>query len=177
MPVDLQSVQIAVAIVVGLLTILGVIFGWFAKIWGWATSFFRPSNPTGTIDVPKKTLILIPVPNALWWHMGSVDGQPAMQIVGDLNVTNISKYGVVVMGARLRKPRAVGFAVVRAQDSKIYSSGHMIPHGGISEAAPRSCFPDTSTSLARCGRPRVICFPPGAVLFLVSGRFREADER
>ena len=66
-------------------------------------------------------MVLIPVSrsNALWWHMGAVGDQPAMQIVGDLNVTNISKYGVFVMGAKLRKPKAVGHAVVRAHDENI----------------------------------------------------------
>src|SRR5262249_46690167 len=83
----------------------------------------------------KRTLILIPVSqgNALWWHMGSQGGQPAMQIVGDLNVTNISKYGVFVMGARLRKPRATGWAIVRGKDSDVYGTRHPIPAGSVSD--------------------------------------------
>ena len=32
MPFDLQSAQVAVAIAIGLLTILGTIFGWFGKL-------------------------------------------------------------------------------------------------------------------------------------------------
>ena len=71
--------------------------------------------------------------NALWWHMGAMGNEPAMQIVGDLNVTNISKYGVIVMGAKLRKPSAVGHAFVRAQDQNLYGSKHMIPSGGVSD--------------------------------------------
>ncbi len=132
---DLQSIQIAVSIVVGLLTILGIIFGWFGKAWRWASSLFRRKPTVGVIDVPSKTMILIPVTrhNALWWHMGSMGDQPAMQIVGDLNVTNISKYGVFVMGAKLRKPRAVGHALVRAHDSGTYSTKHIIPQGGVSD--------------------------------------------
>jgi len=65
--------------------------------------------------------------------MGSMGGQPAMQIVGDLNVTNISKYEVIVMGAKLRKPKAVGHARVLAQDSNMYSQKHIIPQGGVSD--------------------------------------------
>lgn len=135
MPIDLQTVQVILAIAIGALTILGTIFGWFGKLWRWVAALLRSSSPVGVIDVPKKTLILIPVSrqNALWWHMGAMDDQPAMQIVGDLNVTNISKYGVFVMGVRLRKPRAVGHASVRAHDSNLYGTQHVIPQGAISD--------------------------------------------
>ncbi len=90
--------------------------------------------PVGVIDVPSKTMILLPIsrPNALWWHMGSMSNQPAMQIVGDLNVTNISIYGVFVMGAKLRKPQAIGHAFVRAHDSNTYGT-NVIPKGAISD--------------------------------------------
>ena len=135
MPFDLQSAQVAVAIVIGLLTILGTIFGWFGKAWRWVSSLFKPKPPVGIIEVPSKTMVLIPVSrsNAVWWHMGAMGDQPAMQIVGDLNVTNISKYGVFVMGAKLRKPKAVGHALVRAHDENIYSTKHVIPQGAVSD--------------------------------------------
>lgn len=135
MPVDLQSAQIVIPIVIGLLTIFGTIFGWFGKAWRWVSSLLSRKPPVGVIDVPSKTMVLIPVSrsNALWWHMGSMGDQPAMQIVGDLNITNISKYDVVVMGAKLRKPKAVGHALVRAHDSSMYSSKHSIPQGSISD--------------------------------------------
>lgn len=135
MPFDLQSAQVVVAIAIGLLTILGTIFGWFGKVWCWVSSLFKPKPPVGVIEVPSKTMVLIPVSrqNALWWHMGAIGEQPAMQIVGDLNVTNISEYGVFVMGAKLRKPKAVGHAVVRAHDSNMYSTKHTIPQGAVSD--------------------------------------------
>jgi hypothetical protein len=56
-----------------------------------------------------------------------------MQIVGDLNITNISKYNVIVMGAKLRKPKAIGHAFVREQNSNMYGTKHVIPKGGISD--------------------------------------------
>ena len=135
MPIDLQSIQIAVGIAVGLLTVLGTIFGWFGKAWHWAFSLFKSKPHAGVIQVPTKTIILIPVsrPNALWWHMGSASGQPAMQIVGDLNVTNISKYGVFIMGAKLRKPKAVGHALVREHTSRMYGTEYVIPEGAVSD--------------------------------------------
>lgn len=132
---DLQSVQIIIAIIASLLVILGTIFGWFGKVWGFLVSFFRSKPPAGVIEVPKKTLILIPISRerALWWHMGSMGDQPAMQIVGDLNITNISNYDVFVMGAKLKKPKAIGHAVVREHDSDIYSSRHSILRGTVSD--------------------------------------------
>ncbi len=135
MPFDLQAAQVVVGLVISLLTILGTIFGWFGKAWRWASLLFSHKPPVGLIDVPSKTMVLIPVSrqNELWWHMGSMGGKPAMQIVGHLNVTNISKYDVVVMGAKLRKPKAVGHAFVRAHDSNVYSQAHSIPMGGLSE--------------------------------------------
>lgn len=135
MPFDLQSAQVAVAVVIGILTILGTIFGWFGKAWHWGASLFNPKPLVGVIEVPSKTMVLIPVArqNALWWHMGAMGDQPAMQIVGDLNVTNISKYGVFVMGAKLKKPKAIGHALVRAHDSNMYGTKHIIPQGGVSD--------------------------------------------
>ncbi len=135
MPFDLQSAQVVVGIIIGLLAILGTIFGWFGKAWRWASSLFRPKPPVGVIDVPSKTMVLIPVSreNALWWHMCEMGDQSMMQIVGDLNVTNISKYGVYIMGAKLRRPRAVGHVLVRPQDGGMYSDTHIIPQGCISD--------------------------------------------
>lgn len=135
MSFDLHSAEVVVGIVLSLLAILGTIFGWFGNAWRWASSLIRSKPPVGVIDVPSKTIVLIPVSrmNALWWHMGAMGDQPAMQIVGDLNVTNISKYDVYVMGAKLRKPNAIGHALVRARDSNMYSTKHVIPQGGVSD--------------------------------------------
>lgn len=130
---DLQKISITVGIVLAGLTILGKVTGFF----GWLLKQYRQWHQSSfaLIEVPKKTVILVPVSlrNAFWWHMGSMSGQPAMQIVGDLNVTNISKYNVYLMGARLRKPRAVGHVCVRVQGSNIYSSNSMIPQGALSD--------------------------------------------
>src|SRR5271169_1943110 len=130
MPFDLQTLQIAIPIVVGVLTILGTIFGWLSFLFK-----FKSKPDEGIIKVPIKPLILIPVSrqNALCWHMGSVASQPAMQIVGDLNVTNISNYGIFVMGAKLRKPKAVGHASFREHTSDMYGTDYVIPKGAVSD--------------------------------------------
>lgn len=135
MHLDLQSIYYLVGSVGALLVILGTVFGWFGKAWRWVSSLFKPKPPVGVIDVPTKTMILIPVSreSALWWHMGEMKGQPMMQIVGDLNVTNISKFGVIVMGARMRKPKATGHAMVSSHESQLYSSKNVIPVGAVSD--------------------------------------------
>jgi len=135
MALDLQSIQIAVGIAVGLLTVLGTVFGWFGKVYRWVSGVFKAKPSGGTINVPTKTLIVMPAVrgNVLWWHMGGSNNQPAMQIVGDLTATNISQYGVYVMGAKLRKPKAIGHALVRAHESNTYSPGHVIPQRAVTE--------------------------------------------
>jgi len=55
-----------------------------------------------------------------------------MQIVGDLNITNISKYGVYLVAARLRKPKAAGYVAVRAQNSNLYGN-YVIPPSAVSD--------------------------------------------
>src|ERR1035437_1069812 len=99
------------------------------------SKWFGPKPSGGVIDVPSKTMVLIPVSgqSAFWWHMGSSGDQPLMQIVGRFNVTNISKHSIFVMSAKLRKPKAVGYAHVRAQKSNTFSDRHSIPPGGVSE--------------------------------------------
>lgn len=52
MHIDLQSAQVIVGVVIGLLTILGTIFGWFGKAWRWAASLFKPKPMVGVIEVP-----------------------------------------------------------------------------------------------------------------------------
>lgn len=56
-----------------------------------------------------------------------MNGQSAMQIVGDLNLTNITELNLALNGARLRKPKAVGNAFVREDGSKFYGPDYLIP--------------------------------------------------
>jgi hypothetical protein len=99
------------------------------------SKWFGLKSSGGAVEIPSETMVLIPSPghNALWWHMVSTGDQPAMQIGGELNVTNISKCGVYAMGAKLRKPKAFGYALMRAHGSNVYSFEHSIPPGRVSE--------------------------------------------
>lgn len=133
MAVDLQAVQVLVAVTVGVLTILGTIFGWFGKAWRWGSLLLGRKPGGGVTEIPSQTLVLMSAMrhNALWWHMGSSGDKPAMQIVGDLKATNISKMDIEVMGAKLRKPKAVGHAFVTALDSHSFDGSNRIPEKGV----------------------------------------------
>jgi hypothetical protein len=127
---DLQTIYILAGLAAAILGIIGKVTGFFKWVMNLYRRIHQPSSTN--IKIPKKTVILIPVPNGLWWHMGGRGDKPVMQIVGDLNVTNISNYGVYLKGIRLRKPRTDGHVVVRSQKSDIYGD-YMIPRGAISD--------------------------------------------
>lgn len=133
MPIDLQSIQVVVAVIVGVLGILATLFGWFGKVWHWGRSLLARKPAAGGAEIPSKTLVLITAirQDALWWHMGAMGGKPAMQVVGDLNVTNVSKMEVEVMGAKLRKPRTVGNAIVTVLNSHTFNGRNRIPRTGV----------------------------------------------
>lgn len=127
---DLQTIGILVGIAAGVFAIIGKMTGLFK----WLMNLFSRihSSSSTNIKIPQKTVILIPVPNSVWWHMGHIGDKPVMQIVGDLNVTNISNYGVYLKAVKLRKPRTDGHVVVRAQKADIYGD-YVIPQGAISK--------------------------------------------
>jgi hypothetical protein len=94
----------------------------------------------GSDRVPSKTVILLPEPriNALYWTYAGTPEAPAMQVVGDLVVTNISQVGVNLPIGVLRYRRRRWYLArkeVRAspwvKDLKSpYSGGYGIPPGG-----------------------------------------------
>jgi hypothetical protein len=125
---DLQTIYILVGLAAAVLAIFGEITGFFK----WIINLYRRIQqfPTTNIAIPKKTVILIPIPNGLWWHMGGRGNEPVMQIVGDLNVTNISKYGIYLKAVRLRKPKTDGHVMLRAHQANVYGN-YMIPKGAV----------------------------------------------
>jgi len=55
-----------------------------------------------------------------------------MQIVGHLKVMNISEYDAFVMGAKLRKPKALGHAWGCTPNPSMYHPEYRIPEGNVS---------------------------------------------
>jgi hypothetical protein len=132
MAVDLTTLKTTIGVVIGILTILGVIFGWFKNAFVWARGFFQHPRSTALIEIPGRTVVLQPDPrpNLFWWHMGRSGDKPAMQISGHFTVTNICKYKILITAAKMRKPKALGHALVKDLQSNYYGS-YMIPEGGV----------------------------------------------
>ena len=82
--------------------------------------------------VPRETVRLIPQYHHNWWSLGSLKGEPAMQVVCDWYITNISDVDVVICGVSLRKPKTIGHIFVRHPDRNIYGS-YSIPPGCTTE--------------------------------------------
>ena len=85
-------------------------------------------------EIPKRTIVIAPNPNSrdTWWHMGSSSGQPAMQVSGRFNVTNITKYAVILSAVKMRKPMYMGTVMVKDSKSN-YHGMYQIPPGGYTD--------------------------------------------
>ena len=126
---DINKLNLIIGIVVGIVTILGFVTGFFSKVWNWIKNKVKKESPV--LDIPKKTITIVPKPhaNATWWHMGSTKGEPAMQIVGEYTVTNITKYNILLTVAKMKKPKkSLGPVMVKDVNSQ-YHGNYPIPPG------------------------------------------------
>ncbi len=126
---DLETIGIIVGIVAGIIVIWTSLSNWgrsqYKKIW----SFFTRYRP----KVPKETIRLIPQYHHNHWNLGSSKGEPAMQVVCDWYITNISDVDILICGVSLRKPKTIGHISVRHEKQNIYGS-YPILRGHTTEA-------------------------------------------
>jgi len=124
-----DKLNIIIGILAGIATIFGFVTGTFSKLWHWIKNKINRKSPT--FDIPKRTIIIVPKhhPDATWWHMGSTKGEPAMQIVGDFTVTNITKYNILLTVAKMKKPKSIGPVLVKDADSQYHGSYPILPGG------------------------------------------------
>jgi hypothetical protein len=97
--------------------------------------FFHPFPSSVVVDIPKKTLVLSRSSrsSAFWCHMSSSGDQQAMQIVGEVTVTNICKHHIYVTAAKLKKHKAwVQHGDLKDLDSQNLGR-YMIPNGCMSD--------------------------------------------
>lgn len=125
---EITTLSIVVGIIVGVMTIVGAVSGFFK----WLRAAVKRALAGGNsylLDVPKKTLVILPKaqPNSCCWHMGAVANRPAMQITGRYTVTNITKLGIMPTVARLKKPPTLGHVMVQDTDSNLHGSFHVPP--------------------------------------------------
>lgn len=105
-----------------------------------ARDFFRGGRkPQHSIDIPKKTLILLPDIDtySLRWGLGKAGEKQAMQIIGALQATNTSRYAIRVSGIKLLQPTDIDILtrIVTVEDfeSGMHSTRNLFPAGQIGE--------------------------------------------
>ncbi len=122
----MESLDLIISIVAGVLVIIGFVTGFFRKIY----AVFRRQDEVGQADryPPRKSIIIVPTPgeNNLWWHMGSTNGEPAMQVSAHFKVTNITKTDISLPAARMKKPKLYGGVMVKDAESNFHG-GYVIP--------------------------------------------------
>jgi hypothetical protein len=107
-----EVVKDILAIIGGAFAIVASIYAFFR----WGRDFLRrrlhPSK--ALIDIPKKTIIILQAINldANHWSSGQILDKPAMMIVADFRVTNITHDGVQIVTTRLKKPKLYGMVTV-----------------------------------------------------------------
>ena len=119
---DYQLILVIAAIV----TILGGVFAafkWgrhlFIKIWHFVTRY-KPK-------VPRESIRVLPQIRGCRWSNGSVSGKPAMQVIGRWHVTNITGDNVLLLGAKIKKPKTEGHALTRHPRESIFGSYPILP--------------------------------------------------
>lgn len=83
-------------------------------------SRFRP-------HVPRETIRALPQLHGNWWHMGLAAGKPAMQVSGRWFTTNITGDPVLLLCARLSRPRKEGIVMVKHPDQDIFGRYPILP--------------------------------------------------
>jgi hypothetical protein len=110
------------------------------SLWGFINKLFRSTQHIYS-PIPKRTIILAPDPDPrnTWWYMGSEFGEPAMQVVGRFKVTNITKFSIVLVAAKMRKPKYMGHVLVKDSQSN-YHGEYQIPPGGFTDLDFHFCI-------------------------------------
>jgi len=122
-----------ILLICAVITALAVVFGWLEwgrkkllRAWRFITRQ-RPKTPRETIKIVKHR-------KENWWNLGSINGQPAMQISGHLYVTNIFDDNVRILSAEIISPRkakkncARNHVLTKHYQNNIYGSYELVPN-------------------------------------------------
>jgi len=81
--------------------------------------------------VSNETIRIQPKRRDLWWHLGSSNNKPAMQVHGSWYVTNITEKEVLILRAslsRFMRPSINGTIIVRHPTDNIYGRYPILPN-------------------------------------------------
>lgn len=86
------------------------------------------------IPYPRKTMIILEKhPHFNWWHMGTTNKKPAMQIACRFKVTNIAKdLAILPSRAVLKRSKTFGVVSIEDRESGFWGS-YLIPCNSIGE--------------------------------------------
>ncbi len=87
----------------------------------WLHSIFK-------LPYPKKTIKIINRDNSNWWSEGTKGNKPAMQVVGDWYLTNITDNEVLICRVEVNKPKTIGNIFVKHPKNDIYGNYVILPH-------------------------------------------------
>lgn len=76
--------------------------------------------PGSVSPVSNKTIQVVEVPQRPWWHMGSSNSEPAMQVVCHWYVTNLTDRPIRVLAARLLRPETTGMVSTKHPSDNIF---------------------------------------------------------
>lgn len=89
------------------------------RVWHFFTRY-RPK-------LPRQTLKLIPKKRNCYWSMVRMYKKPAMYVVCDWHITNISQGDVLICEVNIKRPRITGHIMVRHPGRDIYGQYHIPP--------------------------------------------------
>jgi len=115
-----------IGLIAAVVTIIGGIFAaikWGKGVLGKLWHFVFRYKPR----VPRETVKVLPQVHGCWWGEGSVSGKPAMQVVGQWHVTNITGDPVQLLGTRIGRPRTDGHVLTRHPNENIFGRYPILP--------------------------------------------------
>lgn len=124
---NLDQIYYLVWIILGLLTIIGVITGFFKRLY---YRFIRyiVNKYSNRYKIPKTTLTFVYKPTLSRWSMGKHNGKPCMHVHTIWHITNIIGEDILVTGACTKRPKTHGSVSVCATvDITDYYGEYYIP--------------------------------------------------
>lgn len=78
--------------------------------------------------IPRETMRIVVQYHSCWWHLGTKNGKPAMQVHGILNIVNISDFNISICEVSIKKPKIVGYVMTRHSREDIYGDYPIPPY-------------------------------------------------
>ncbi|HAZ7574480.1 hypothetical protein OQJ02_00320 [Legionella sp. PATHC032] len=107
---------------------IGILFKPFLKCISWIVNkanYYYPAHPLKTL-----TIASVNRTHSCWWHMGKMNNNDVMQVVGDFLLTNISNQDIQLSGVLINKKKKIkGMVLIKG---KKYASAHYLIPSGVS---------------------------------------------